>query len=81
MFGFEGELAKDLKDYEKRSGKNYITLSVKFSKGKNRNTMRSITSDYPHKPPFVRVVEPRFQFRTGHGVSLAPSTPSNVQLP
>jgi len=54
IFDFEGPLADDMKTYTAQSGKNYITLSMKFS------------SDYPFKPPFIRVVEPRFKFRTGH---------------
>jgi len=54
LFDFEGPLEEDMKQYSAQSGKNYITLSMKFS------------ADYPFKPPFIRVVEPRFQFRTGH---------------
>jgi len=54
LFDFEGNLAKDLKEYQKKSGKGYITINMKFSK------------DYPAKPPFIRIVEPRFQFRTAH---------------
>jgi len=54
LYDFEGNLAKDLKTYEKQSGKPYITVSMRFS------------ADYPDKPPFVRIVEPRFQFRTAH---------------
>jgi len=54
LFDFEGDLAKDLREYQKKTGKNYITVSMKFSK------------DYPAKPPFLRIVEPRFQFRTAH---------------
>jgi len=54
LFDFEGSLAKDLKEYTKKTNKNYITVSMKFSK------------DYPSKPPFIRIVEPRFQFRTAH---------------
>jgi len=54
LFDFEGPLAKDLQQFKKQSGKDYITIHLKFS------------GDYPFKPPFVRVVEPVFQFRTGH---------------
>lgn len=56
LFGFDkkSSLYSDLQKYEKISGVNYILLEMKFSK------------DYPHVPPFVRVVKPRFQFRTGH---------------
>jgi len=54
LFDFEGPLAKDLIQYKKQSGKDFITIHLKFS------------GDYPFKPPFVRVVEPVFVFRTGH---------------
>jgi len=54
LFDFEGPLAKDLQQFKKQSGKDYITIHLRFS------------GDYPFKPPFVRVVEPVFQFRTGH---------------
>jgi len=54
LYDFEGSLGKDLKEYTKKSGKDYITVSMKFSQ------------DYPSKPPFLRIVEPRFQFRTAH---------------
>jgi len=54
LFDFEGPLASDLVSYKQQSGKDYITIHLRFS------------SDYPFKPPFVRVVEPVFQFRTGH---------------
>jgi len=54
LFDFEGPLAEDMKQYSAQSGKNYVTLLMKFS------------ADYPFKPPFIRVVEPRFKFRTGH---------------
>jgi len=54
LFDFEGELGKDMKKYENISGKNYVELKIQFSK------------DYPFMPPFVRVIEPRFMFRTGN---------------
>lgn len=54
LFGFDGPIAEDMVKYKKKSGKDYIMLLLRFSK------------DYPYKPPFVRVVEPVFQFRTGH---------------
>jgi len=54
LFDFEGPLAEDMKEYQKKTGKNFVTLSMKFS------------ADYPFKPPFIRVIEPRFKFRTGH---------------
>eukprot|EP01126_Amoeba_proteus_P016053 TRINITY_DN1734_c0_g1_i6.p1 TRINITY_DN1734_c0_g1~~TRINITY_DN1734_c0_g1_i6.p1 ORF type:complete len:254 (-),score=57.38 TRINITY_DN1734_c0_g1_i6:94-855(-) len=54
LFDFEGPLAKDIIQYKKQTGKDYIVIHLRFS------------SEYPYKPPFVRVVEPVFQFRTGH---------------
>jgi len=54
LFDFEGDLGKDMKVYEKNTKKNYVEISIQFSK------------DYPFKPPFVRVIEPRFKFRTGN---------------
>ena len=52
FFGFERStpLGKDL---AKVPGKR-IVLQVSFS------------SDYPTQPPYVRVIRPRFAFRTGH---------------
>jgi hypothetical protein len=40
--------------YKRQTGKDHIVIHLKFS------------GDYPFKPPFVRVVEPVFVFRTGH---------------
>jgi ubiquitin-conjugating enzyme E2 Q len=54
LFDFEGELGKDMKKYQEKSGRNYVELKIQFSK------------DYPFMPPFVRVIEPRFMFRTGN---------------
>jgi len=54
LFDFDGDLGADMKTWEKRSGKDYIELRIQFSK------------EYPFCPPFVRVIEPRFQFRTGN---------------
>jgi len=48
------DLYKDMQKFKQVSGLDYILLEMKFSK------------DYPHVPPFVRVVKPRFAFRTGH---------------
>jgi len=54
LFGFDGDLAKDMVEYKKKQNKDGILLHLRFSK------------DYPFKPPFVRVVEPVFKFHTGH---------------
>jgi len=56
LYGIDEDspLAKDMAEYKKKSGLDYVLLEMHFSK------------DYPHKPPFVRVVKPRFAFRTGH---------------
>nr|BAK02238.1 predicted protein [Hordeum vulgare subsp. vulgare] len=56
FFGFEkgSEIAKDMEQYKKKTGQDSIQLELRFSK------------DYPFAPPFVRVVRPRFAFRTGH---------------
>eukprot|EP01027_Heterolobosea_sp_BB2_P019822 GEZU01027927.1.p1 GENE.GEZU01027927.1~~GEZU01027927.1.p1 ORF type:complete len:327 (+),score=157.29 GEZU01027927.1:179-1159(+) len=50
----DGPIAKDLKEYKKKHGIDYVKLDMKFQK------------DYPFSPPFIRVVKPRFQFHTGH---------------
>ena len=52
-FDPKDEIAKDMKRWEKMTNKNYIKMHVSFP------------PDYPMSPPFVRVVEPRFQFHTG----------------
>jgi len=56
LFGFDkgSELGKDMDSFKKKTGQEYILLELRFSK------------DYPFAPPFVRVVRPRFAFRTGH---------------
>jgi len=54
LFDFDGELGKDMKKYQPTSGKNYVEMKIQFSK------------EYPFMPPFVRVIEPRFMFRTGN---------------
>jgi len=56
LFGFDkgSDLAKDMDAFKKKSGQEYITLELRFTK------------DYPFAPPFVRVIRPRFAFRTGH---------------
>jgi len=56
IFGIDKDsvLYKDMVDYKKKTSNDHILIEMRFSK------------DYPHVPPFVRVVKPRFQFRTGH---------------
>jgi len=55
LFGFDPKdpVFNDMKQYSKSSGKDYIEMRVSFP------------PDYPNAPPFVRVVQPRFQFHTG----------------
>lgn len=50
------ELAKDFKDLGERVGPERAQLQYDIMFSEN----------YPHEPPFVRVVFPRFAFRTGH---------------
>lgn len=54
LSGFDGDLAADMKSYASETGKEFVTLEMRFS------------ADYPFTPPFVRVVRPRFKFQTGH---------------
>jgi ubiquitin-conjugating enzyme E2 Q len=56
LFGIDkqSDLYKDVQVFQKQTGQDHILIEMRFSK------------DYPHIPPFVRVVKPRFQFRTGH---------------
>jgi len=56
LFGFEpkSDLGKDMESFKKKTKHDHILLELRFSK------------DYPFAPPFVRVVRPRFAFRTGH---------------
>jgi len=56
LFGFEpkSDLGKDMENFKKKTKHEHILLELRFSK------------DYPFAPPFVRVVRPRFAFRTGH---------------
>jgi len=51
IFGFDQKepIGRDLEEYKRRFGLDYLQLQVKFSQ------------DYPHKPPFVRVVRPGIQ--------------------
>eukprot|EP01121_Diplochlamys_sp_Union-15-3_P015571 TRINITY_DN5175_c0_g1_i1.p1 TRINITY_DN5175_c0_g1~~TRINITY_DN5175_c0_g1_i1.p1 ORF type:complete len:128 (+),score=24.26 TRINITY_DN5175_c0_g1_i1:176-559(+) len=52
MFGFEkkDDIQKDLDKLKKK----YIVLHIRFP------------PTYPFEPPFVRVIRPRFVYRTGH---------------
>ena len=52
-FDPKDDIAKDMKKWEQKTGKNYIKMIVSFP------------PDYPMSPPFVRVVEPRFEIHTG----------------
>lgn len=56
LFGFDQgtPIANDILRLQERTNKNFIELEMIFE------------NDYPFSPPFVRVVYPRFQFRTGH---------------
>lgn len=56
LFDFDpkSDLGKDMLAYKKKNGEDFVTLEMRFSQ------------DYPFAPPFVRVVRPRFVFRTGH---------------
>jgi len=56
LFGLDpaSDLYKDLQTLKKKNGMDHILLELRF------------TGEYPHVPPFVRVVKPRFVFRTGH---------------
>lgn len=51
VFGFDPKepIARDLEEYKRRFGLDYLQLHFKFSE------------EYPHKPPFVRVVRPGVQ--------------------
>jgi ubiquitin-protein ligase len=55
LFDFEpgSQLAKDMEQVAKRTGKPAIEMLMAFPK------------EYPFRPPFIRVVRPRFVFRTG----------------
>jgi ubiquitin-conjugating enzyme E2 Q len=54
--GFDHNTAfgTDMTEYECQTGKNYVELKMTFP------------SDFPNSPPFLRVIQPRFAFRTGH---------------
>jgi len=50
----DSELYGDMVKFKKSTGQDYITLELRFP------------TTYPFTPPFVRVIRPRFLFRTGH---------------
>jgi len=58
MFGFENEknFNQDLKNYAKGegNGQDFVLFEMTFPQ------------EYPNKPPFIRVLKPRFQHLTGH---------------
>eukprot|EP01012_Entosiphon_sulcatum_P012638 TRINITY_DN17960_c0_g1_i1.p1 TRINITY_DN17960_c0_g1~~TRINITY_DN17960_c0_g1_i1.p1 ORF type:complete len:333 (-),score=58.23 TRINITY_DN17960_c0_g1_i1:46-1044(-) len=56
FFNFEKDtpLFKDMIEYKKRSGKDFVEFAMEFP------------PDYPFRPPFIRAVRPRFQFHTAH---------------
>jgi ubiquitin-conjugating enzyme E2 Q len=55
LFGFDKKdpFYKDLMVYKKKTGRDYVEMQVTFPE------------TYPSHPPFIRVVQPRFQFHTG----------------
>ena len=55
LFGFDKgtPIFSDIQKYKKQTGRDYVQIQVSFP------------PDYPNSPPFVRVVQPRFQFHTG----------------
>ena len=55
LFGYEKNtpIYNDIQKYKKMTGKDYIEFEVYFP------------PNYPEYPPFVRVVQPRFQFHKG----------------
>jgi len=56
LFGFpeDCELGRDLILHKERYGFDFVELEISFG------------DSFPWNPPFIRVVKPRFQFRTGH---------------
>ncbi len=58
LFGFDkkgdGQIAADLEQYGKKFSQNYVLMDMRFPE------------EYPFKPPFIRVLAPRFQYLTGH---------------
>jgi ubiquitin-conjugating enzyme E2 Q len=55
LFGFEKgtPMYTDLQKYKKQTGRDYVEMQVSFP------------PDYPDRPPFIRVIQPRFAFHTG----------------
>jgi ubiquitin-conjugating enzyme E2 Q len=53
-FGSDTDLGRDLQRHKKSYGTDNVELEVKFP------------NDFPWSPPFIRVVKPRFAYRTGH---------------
>lgn len=55
LFDFDKgtDLHKDMEKVRARTGKAAVEMTIQFP------------TNYPYAPPFIRVVRPRFQFRTG----------------
>ena len=53
LYNFEKGLKADMEKVKSRTGKDTIDMEMTFPK------------NYPFSPPFIRVVRPRFAFRTG----------------
>jgi len=51
---FDGDLGHDIKEAQKKFSIDHVELEMRFSE------------QYPFRPPFVRVVRPKFKFHTGH---------------
>ena len=75
-FGFTVDLVGDniyhweveLTDFEPSSllGRDILEYSARYSRKPAVVLHMLFPSDFPHAPPFVRVIRPRFQFMTGH---------------
>ena len=67
LFEFDKKdpIYQDMQRYKKQTGRNYIELRVSFP------------PDYPISPPFIRVVQPRCQSRTGR-ITIGGSICTNV---
>ena len=53
-FDEKSEMYKDLQEYKKLTKRDYVEMEFLFP------------PNYPYIPPFVRVVQPRFAFHSGH---------------